>query len=264
LFACYRIGNGTAGNIGAGALVHIVSDLGAIDAVTNLLPATGGTDPEPAQEIRLSAPQAFRVQERAVTEADYGDVARRHPGVQRALARRRFTGSWYTMFVAVDRLGGEPVDDDFKVELAAFLERFRLAGYDLEIQGAIPGPLKILLTVCVKPGFLRADVKKALETALGSRDTPGRGRGFFHPDNFTFGQPVFLSRLLAAALTVPGVSSIDTTSSHLLFEHLTRLSTGDEISGGFLRMNPLEIAQLDNDPSRPENGTLDLVMLGGS
>jgi hypothetical protein len=29
-------------------------------------------------------------------------------------------------------------------------------------------------------------------------------------------------------------------------------------------MNPLEIAQLDNDPSRPENGTLDLVMLGGS
>src|SRR6185436_8922019 len=119
------------------------------------------------------APQAFRVQERAVTEADWGDVARRHPGVQRAVATRRFTGSWYTMFIAVDRLGGRPVDDAFKAELAAFLERFRMAGYDLEIQASIAVPLEIKLTVCVLPGFQRFDVKKALLDALGSRDLPG-------------------------------------------------------------------------------------------
>lgn len=70
-----------------------------------------------------------------MTEADYGVVALRHLGVQRAVATRRFTGSWYTMFVAVDRMGGLAVDDAFKADFAAFLERFRLAGYDLEIQG---------------------------------------------------------------------------------------------------------------------------------
>ena len=121
LFACYRVGNGSAGNIGADSLVHIVSPVPGIAAVWNVVPASGGTDPEPAQSIQLNAPQAFRVQERAVTEADYADVALRHPGVQRAVATRRFTGSWYTMFVAVDRLGGLPVDDAFKADFAAFL-----------------------------------------------------------------------------------------------------------------------------------------------
>jgi hypothetical protein len=29
-------------------------------------------------------------------------------------------------------------------------------------------------------------------------------------------------------------------------------------------MGPLEIAELDNDVNRPENGTLELVMQGGS
>ena len=30
------------------------------------------------------------------------------------------------------------------------------------------------------------------------------------------------------------------------------------------RLDRLEIARLDNDPSQPENGTLQLVMLGGT
>ena len=71
LYACYRIGNGAAGNLGADGLSHIVDPPAGIAAVSNVLPAVGGTDPELAQEIRLSAPQAFRVQERAVTEADW-------------------------------------------------------------------------------------------------------------------------------------------------------------------------------------------------
>jgi hypothetical protein len=265
LFACYRIGNGTAGNIGADGLVHVVTSLGSgiITGVTNVLPAVGGEDPEPAEEIRLSAPQAFRVQERAVTEADYAEVSARHPGVQRAVATRRFTGSWYTMFVAVDRLGGLPVDDAFKVEFANFLERFRMAGYDLEIQGAVPVPLEITLTVCVLPGFFRFDVKRALLEALGTRDLPDGRRGFFHPDNFTFGQAVFLSRVIAAALAVPGVGSIDTGADTLVFKRLRHAPT-DENARGVISIQRLEIAQLDNDPSRPENGRLELVMRGGS
>ena len=264
LFACYRVGNGSAGNIGADSLVHIVSPFPGIAAVWNVLPAAGGTDPEPAQSIQLNAPQAFRVQERAVTEADYGVVALRHPGVQRAVATRRFTGSWYTMFVAVDRMGGLAVDDAFKADFAAFLERFRLAGYDLEIQGAVSVPLKIKLTVCVQPGFLRANVEQALDDALSDRQLPNGNLGFFHPDNFTFGQPVFRSRLLAAVLAVPGVASVITTDDNLVFERLDQVPDAEDASQGALHMDRLEIARLDNDPSQPENGTLQLVMLGGT
>ncbi|MCC5670224.1 hypothetical protein LC653_42150 [Nostoc sp. CHAB 5784] len=36
-------------------------------------------------------------------------------------------------------------------------------------------------------------------------------RGVFHPDNFTFGQPVYLSRLYATAQALPGVIAVQIT-----------------------------------------------------
>lgn len=125
-------------------------------------------------------------------------------------------------------------------------------------------PLKIKLTVCVQPGFLRANVEQALDDALSDRQLPNGNLGFFHPDNFTFGQPVFRSRLLAAVLAVPGVASVITTDDNLVFERLDQVPDAEDASQGALHMDRLEIARLDNDPSQPENGTLQLVMLGGT
>ena len=45
----------------------------------------GGVEPESVDRVRVDAPEAFRVQQRAVTEADYSEVAQRHPEVQRVI-----------------------------------------------------------------------------------------------------------------------------------------------------------------------------------
>ena len=58
-------------------LAHIVSNDPAITAVRNPLPAAGGIDPETMADVRRDAPQAFRTQKRAVTEADYARTAAR-------------------------------------------------------------------------------------------------------------------------------------------------------------------------------------------
>jgi predicted phage baseplate assembly protein len=281
LQASYRIGNGSAGNVGADAITHVVTDVSGITAVRNPLPAQGGTDPESLEEVRLYAPQAFRTQERAVTEADYAAVAGRHPEVQKAMATRRWTGSWYTMFVTVDRKGGRLVSPEFEDELRIFLERFRLAGHDLEIDGPRFVPLDIVMTVCVAPGYFRSDVKQALLEVFSSRDLPdgrrgpsaalrrnsgqGSGRGFFHPDNFTFGQPVYLSQVIATAMDVPGVQWVDvddTPPKPNRFRRWGQPAHG-EIDAGLIEMGRLEIARLDNDPSLPENGKIDFIMEGG-
>src|SRR5262249_44370686 len=156
-----RIGNGSAGNVGAGAISYVgPADAGGvlkavpgIVTVRNPLPAQGGTDPETLDQVRYAAPQAFRTQERAVTAADYAAIAHRFPGVQRAQATLRWTGSWYTMFITVDRVGGAPVDAPFEEALTAFLDTFRLAGYDLEVDAPVYVPLDIAFTVCVLPGY---------------------------------------------------------------------------------------------------------------
>jgi hypothetical protein len=263
--ATYRVGNGSAGNVGAGSIARVVSHLSGITGVTNPLPATGGTDPEPLDQVRLYAPQAFRTQERAITAADYGVAAQRHPGVQRAAATRRWTGSWYTMFVTVDRLGGRPVDAAFESEMRAHLERFRLAGHDLEIDAPRFVPLDIALTICVAPGFYRSIVKQALLERFSSVDLPSGQRGFFHPDNFTFGQPVYLSQIIAAAMALPGVYWVDADDSAPKpnrFQRWGQPARG-EVAAGRISMGRLEIARLDNDLNRAENGRIDFVMQGG-
>jgi hypothetical protein len=256
--AVYRIGNGKAGNVGAEALTRLVPAIDGVK-VRNPLPAAGGLDAEPIREVKLDAPQAFRTQERAVTEADYAAAAQRHPEVQRAAATRRWTGSWHTMFVTVDRRGGKPVDAAFEQTLRDFLESFRMAGYDLEIDAPRYVPLDIALTICVKPHTYKSAVKEALLDAFGNRDLPDGSRGFFHPDNFTFGQPVYLSQVIARAMQVPGVQSVTTIDR---FQRYGQDAHG-EIDQGFISLYRLEIARLDNDRSAQENGRLEFVMQGG-
>ena len=102
----YRVGNGRPGNIGADTLTHIVSGESAITAVRNPLPAQGGVDSESIEDVRQRAPSAFRTQQRAVTEEDYAEVTERKTQVvQRAAGTFRWTGSWHTVFITVDRLG---------------------------------------------------------------------------------------------------------------------------------------------------------------
>jgi hypothetical protein len=83
-------------------------------------------------------------------------------------------------------------------------------------------------------------------------------RGFFDPDNFTLGQPVYLSQIYAAALAVPGVAWVQATT----FRRFGRSDAG-ELAAGVLRVQRLEIAQLASDPSFPERGRLTLTMRGG-
>jgi Baseplate J-like protein len=257
--ATYRIGGGRAGNLGPEAIARAVVPFPGIHSVSNPLAASGGVDPEPLERVRQDAPEAFRTQERAVTEADYAEVTGRHDEVQRAAAAFRWTGSWYTVFDTVDRIGGRQVDRAFADQLRTFLDRYRMAGQDLEIQSPVTVPLDVALQVCVKPGYFRADVEEALLDRLSSRVLPGGARGFFHPDNFTFGQPVYLSQIYAAAMEIAGVEWVRAT----VFQRFGKAAAG-ELAQEVLKPAPREIPILDNDPNFPENGRLELSLKGGT
>ena len=224
----------------------------------NPLPATGGVAPESIEHVRTTAPFAFRTQQRAVTPEDYQAVAERHPEVQRAAASFRWTGSWHTIFLTVDRLGGLPVDDAFVQEMLGFIEPFRLAGHDLQVNGPQYVPLDIALLVTVQSDHFRSDVEEALFQVFGTGVMADGRPQVFNPDNFTFGQPVYLSVIYAAAQAVDGVAAVDVSK----FERRDRPG-GNALSTGRLDFERLEIAQLDNDPDFPERGTFQVTMRGG-
>jgi len=159
----------------------------------------------------------------------------------------------------VDRLGGAAVDATFEGEVRRHLERYRMAGTDLEVDGPSFAPLELELQVCVEPRHFRADVRAAVLAVLSNRTLLDGRLGLFHPDRFTFGDPVYLSPILAAVQAVPGVMGVRAT----VFQ---RLGTPDPdpLDDGVLALGRLEIARLDNDPNFAEHGTLKLALEGGS
>ncbi|UUN25143.1 putative baseplate assembly protein [Streptomyces sp. FIT100] len=269
----YRLGGGTAGNVGAEAINHLVlrrdpeeSDAGEpmpVAGVRNPLPAAGGTEPEPLEQVRRLAPLDLRRSRlRAVTAEDYAELASGLPGVQRAAAELRWTGSVQEAHIAIDALGTGDASPELLDSVAYALEGYRRIGHDLVVGPAGHVPLDIGLTVCATPGHQQGQILAELYRVLGSRRLPGGRLGFFHPDALTFGEPVRLSRLVAVAAAVQGVESVRVTRLTRLFHEDPHDDTA--LEAGVLRPGPLEIARCDNDPDRPELGRLSIELGGGT
>jgi hypothetical protein len=259
--ADYRLGGGPAGNVAAGRLDWWlpradgtpVETGGARLQVWNPLAAAGGTDPEPAGSVQRLAPTALRTQLRAVTARDHADAAGTVAGVQRAVARRVWTGSWYAVQTMVDPRADAAGDPAVPAAVTALLEQRRMVGTDVEIVRPVYVPLLVGLSVCLQPGFSRAQVRRQLAEALSVQ-------GFFHPDRFTFGQALYLSDLVAAAMAVPGLGSVDVAV-------FARLGGPDDTAAnraaGRVDAGPLEVLRCDTDPNNPEMGRVDLEVGGG-
>jgi hypothetical protein len=93
---------------------------------------------------------------------------------------------------------------------------------------------------------------------LGSQIMPNGRKGLFYPDNFTFGQTVYVSPIYAAARKVAGVTSVTAT----VFQPQGFL-TQVYLLKGEIPLGPFQIARMDNDSSLPDHGRLTLTMLGG-
>lgn len=265
--ADYRVGFGASGNVSPGRLTEPL--LGPNDAalpdsvkVWNPLAATGGQDPEAIHTTQQLAPHASGRRLRAVTVDDHRLVAEEIDGVQRATARRRWTGSWHAMEVLVDAEATRDDDPTLTREVLGRLERRRMAALDVEVRRPVWTPVHVELSGCVLPGHSAAAVTGRLRELFSAGLTPEGRRGAFHPDRFTFGQPLRLSDLVATAMAVPGIAWVQVTG-------LRRLGSSDSdnrrnLADGELQVGPREVIRCDSNPSLPEFGRVDLVIGGGS
>ena len=260
----YHVGHGPLFDVSANSIVHVidpgtVQNAAVITSVRNPLPAWGGTPPEPIEDVKLTAPASLRIGlYRAVTEDDYARAAETMPEVSKAAAMFRWTGTWHTVFVAIDPSGGAELTPELRSRVDTWVRRFLQTGYDLEITAPLYVPLDIAITVCTDPEHFRSDVYQALLRELGTGVLAGGRKAFFNPDRFTFGQPLFLSQLYAAITDVDGVRSAHVTR----LQRFGRASAG-ELSAGTVRVSGAEIIRCDNDPNFAERGVLKFQMEGG-
>ena len=256
----YRTGLGSGGNVAQDSITTIdTTTAGLLNSVRNPFAVTNGADQETASHIQRMAPQAFQaVQYRAVTAADYEAAAETLPWVEKAGTSFRWTGSWMTVFTAADVEGGGQVSVDQEISLVELLNRYRLAGYESYAPPPNYVSIDLVVEVCSQTGWLDSDVEESVLNVLGSSTRPSDATGFFFADRFTFGTPLYRSRLEAAIQDAPGVLGVSS---------ITYRQRG--VFAGFVDLPevvapaPTQILRVDNDPSWPERGTIQVIAEGG-
>ncbi len=256
----YRVGLGAEGNVAADSITSVDPAWSAlVSSARNPFAVTDGADAESAEHIRRMAPQAFRtVQFRAVRPEDYEQAVESLPWVQKAGTSFRWTGSWLTVFTAVDPKGTERIALDEHLQLIDLLNRRRLAGY--ESYAPLPRyvAIDLRITVCVASEWLPGDIERGVLDRLGSAARPDGSTGFFFADRFTFGTPLYRSRLETAIQSVPGVKGV----LSITYRRRGSLAVFIDLPE-VLPLGTGEILRVDNDRNFPERGTIRVLPEGG-
>ena len=261
-------GNGRAGNVGAEAIAHAAPTLAAdLDR----------PDPEPARRprrrrrrrrSRRSASSRRRRSTPSSSAPSPRTTGQRRPaacptcrapspptagpaaGTRSSSRSTRATApTSSTCRTAARRL--EPA---FEQRVRAFLTRFRLAGYDVELRPPRFVPLDIELEVCAAHGHFRTDVVNAVRRALSAQVLPGRHArllppGELHVRRAALPQPPVRGGRAGRGRRLGGRPPVPA----LRLRGRSRRARAAACSP----IAPWEIVRLDNDPSFVEHGVLE-------
>lgn len=254
----WQTGAGPDGNIGADSLTAFDESVyGFIIDCWNPFDVTNGRAPEPVEEIIRNAPEAYRSRQlRAVTLKDYVQRAEELEGVSRAAARYAWTGSWRTVQITIDPVGATELSPELRQRISRHLEAVRLIGEDLEIRGPVFVPLDIAITLCIHPDFWIEDVRSCLKEEFSESYTSDGRMGFFHPDRWTFGQPLWASEMIGRIQRVEGV---DHVKEVLMKRWNDPASPTDRVT----QVGPNEIIRVRNSPDFSEDGYIVFDIKGG-
>ncbi|MFK4145947.1 putative baseplate assembly protein [Streptomyces sp. NPDC004065] len=198
--ARYRTGGGPAGNVARGAISVLLSSVPYIAQVTNREAARGGVAGETLANAKLRAPDALRMQERAVTAEDYEVISRQAaPSVRRVRCLPAAQGGAGAVRVLVvpdavadegdDRLRFEQLipSDQVLQAITASLDERRLIGTRLVVEPPVYQGVTVVARLAAAPGDT-ARVRDAALAALFHHLNPLHGG----PDGtgWPFGRPV--------------------------------------------------------------------------
>ena len=195
----YRQGLGKVGNAKKGTLTTPLDLPLGLKSVTNPEDAFGGTDPDPAAEVRKVAPGTVSTVDRIVSLYDFEEAALRYDGVAKALAVRREEAEELVVVLTVAGEAGARISGEARLTLRNDLDRRRNPECRLEVLHHENVPVEVAVRIRVHPDHHKGDVRAAVQDAL---------MGFFAFDNLELGQAIYLSDVYARLAGVEGVTAL--------------------------------------------------------
>jgi hypothetical protein len=244
--------------------------------------------PHDMEQAKRAGPREIHTQKRMVTTEDYALRFREHPLVASAHAWSEWSGSWFTVYLAVIASGNLELDmdtslidytEELKGKIANFHESVGLPATDLEITPAPsvrmilrpyidafrmvgqevilqdPVYVGIYLSVSIKVGsnHFQSEIRHAIAQVLGHGPD-----GFFAPGKHGFGEDLYASDVIEALMALDGIE-------HVCLNRFKRIGSQypDRVEAGFISLDGLEVALCNNDADDPASGYYRLKLHGG-
>jgi hypothetical protein len=241
-------------------------------------------NPQAMELARRAGPREIFTQRRMVTLEDYANRLEEHPLVLCATAWQEWSGSWYTVRVAVVNWNNTLLDagsvsypsklqEDVEVFheecgvsvpewtaapgirsiLRPYLDAYRMAGQEVILEDAEPVGITLALSLRVNADYFQSEIRESVKQALGT----GAG-GFFEPGRLRFGEDLHTSDIIQTLMALDGVA-------HVCINRFKRIGSQypDQAESGRIELKGIEVALCDNDPAHPAHGYYRLVLHGG-
>ena len=200
--ATYRVGGGTPGNVGPNSIETIVDapQLALLGTtVTNSEAATGGAERESIEHAVQHAPGIFRSLKRAVTAADYKDLALDFQGVGKVRAEKT---NWNTVTLYVAPEGGGKVSDVLRANLLAYFEDKRHLSTIIEVEDVDYVNIYVTAEIAAESFYPEEDIVEQVKAAAAN---------LLAFDNVDFGQILYLSKFYEAIEAINGLAFVNIT-----------------------------------------------------
>lgn len=212
IYANYRIGGGSLGNVAANKITVMVSADSSFESCTNAAAASGGTDKQTLNETRLYGPNSIKYTDRVVATEDFGIRAMEYPGVARATQYPREFGE-NTVGVRIVPDGGGYPSDYLCIEVEHYILTRSTTTLDVYVHSVKYHNIYIEATVYLEEDASEDDVDDAIRDALDQFFDPTyiNDDGEFEVE---FGETIYLARLYQIIMDVGvplGVKNVEFT-----------------------------------------------------
>lgn len=230
--ATYRVGGGTVGNVGVGAINVIVSAPTDVSSALNQTPADGGTDPESNDQIRINAPRALSSLQRAVTLEDYANLSLRVAGVAKAKASG---GSYTNITVCIAPTGGGQPSSLLSARVLNYLQDKKMVNAHITITPPVYVPVSVALDIMVADAYSQSAVTNNVRNVLTD---------LLAFENVDFGDTISVSEIYGVVAQIPGVVHATITNlgrideGAIVHDITTTANQIPTVSGGVIAVNP--------------------------
>ncbi len=193
IYADYRVGGGTLGNVGSNTIVELGSTVALIEKTYNPdLPYRYGTDKESIESIKTNAPVANRTIWGALTEKDFAEVTEMNFPVEVVHANaKKDTENPDDIHIYILGVNGEPMSDDLRTRISRLFDenyqgRKIVGANQIILEDATQVSLTLNATGVVKDNYSRSEVTNQITDFLID---------YFRIGNIDFGDEIVLAEL---------------------------------------------------------------------